>query len=1040
MVLEKLGNSLKDTLQKIAKSVFVDEKLINELVKDIQRALLQADVNVKLVFDLTKSIKQRITDEKTPSGLSKKEHLINIVYDELVKFLGGEKEEIKIPKKRPLKIMMIGLFGSGKCVHADTNIQFSDGNILTAKNIYDQFDQKKQKKIKDVEGTIIDVSNEDLLVPSFNPNTLEIENKKITHLWKLQGKRLLDVYLDNGNDYSVRVTPEHPFFVLRKGDLKQVRADQLNEDDFVAVPNKYCATKYGAIIDLFPLLKNIDLDIRVGNLDLFSSDQTLKEICKGLKFKRNYCKFTSKLKKGVIPIVLFDDLNQPNLNIKSKNSRKFINFPRFLTAELAEFMGYIFGDGHVDKAYLQFSNEDPEIIKRIASLSCSLFGIKPTVKRDTKTKSMYDVRISSVTLVRIFERLFNLGPGKKGKNLTIPETILKSSDETVKLFLRAYFDCDAHVLKKARQIEITSESIPLINQVNMVLMRFGIFSTKSRKYINKIPYGRLNIRARYAESYAEKIGFMVRHKDETAKKYKSMGLRQGCGKQDMVPLARGLLELRESLGYSLGEIQNQVVSYGNYEKKGLISSESLARVCDYYSKTKSGIIFDIISKIKNKNLTGYPQCVLNTVTHRLRQLDLVHTSEEGIVLTSDGNRLFASVSRHNKLEALSFFNCLADSDVCWIRVSRVMNCQSQEKFVYDFTVEDNHSFVADGMIVHNTTQSGKLAKFYSKRGYKVAILGLDVHRPAAMTQVEQIGKKVKVPFFIEKGEKDPKKIYEKYKDELKNFDIVLVDTAGRDALSDDLIEEIEGLTKLVEPQEKLLVISADIGQAAQKQSEQFHKSCGITGVVATKMDGTAKAGGALTACSVTESPIKFIGVGEGMDDLEEFNPQGFVGRLLGMGDIEALLDKAKGAISEEDAEDLGKRMLKGEFNLIDLYEQMAAMKKMGSLGKIVEMIPGFGQLKLPKELLDVQESKLEKWKYIMDSCTKGELEDPEMIDGERAERIAKGSGLKVSEVRELVKQYRQSKKMMKMMKGSPDKMMKKFQKGGLPGMGGMKLK
>ena len=335
-----------------------------------------------------------------------------------------------------------------------------------------------------------------------------------------------------------------------------------------------------------------------------------------------------------------------------------------------------------------------------------------------------------------------------------------------------------------------------------------------------------------------------------------------------------------------------------------------------------------------------------------------------------------------------------------------------------------------------TTQSGKLAHYFTNRGYKVALLGLDIHRPAAMDQIMQIGKQVNVPVFIDKKTKDAVKIYEKFKDELNGFDIIIIDTAGRDALSKDLIKEIEDLNDAIQADENFLVISADIGQAAEKQASQFHKSCGITGVIATKMDGTARGGGALSACAIAGAPIRFIGVGEKIGDIEQFNPKGFVGRLLGMGDIEALLEKAKGAISEEQAQDLGKRFLKGDFSLLDLYEQMQAMKKMGSLSKIIEMVPGFSQMKLPKEMLEVQQGKLEKWRYVMDSCTKEELEDPDSITSTRMERIAKGSGQPSSLVRELLKQYKQSKKVVKMMKGkggNMDKLMKKM--GGMPGLG-----
>jgi len=335
-----------------------------------------------------------------------------------------------------------------------------------------------------------------------------------------------------------------------------------------------------------------------------------------------------------------------------------------------------------------------------------------------------------------------------------------------------------------------------------------------------------------------------------------------------------------------------------------------------------------------------------------------------------------------------------------------------------------------------TTTAGKLAKFYSKRGNKIALVGLDVHRPAAMEQIEQLAKKLKIDVFLDKKEKNAVKIWKKYKKDVEKYDVVIVDTAGRDALSKELIKEIKNLTKEIKPKETLLVLGADVGQAAQEQAQSFHDNCGVTGVIATKMDGTAKGGGALTACAVTDSPIKFIGVGEKPDDLEEFSPERFVGRLLGMGDIEALLEKAKDAISQEDAEDLGKKLLKGEFNLIDLYEQTKAMKKMGPLNKVMEMIPGFGNIKMPKEMLQNQEVKLDKWRYMMDSMTKKELEDPEIIKGQRVERIAKGSGVSVSDVRELIKQYKMSKKMMKKFKGK--KGMKGMEKM-MQNMGNMKL-
>ncbi len=336
-----------------------------------------------------------------------------------------------------------------------------------------------------------------------------------------------------------------------------------------------------------------------------------------------------------------------------------------------------------------------------------------------------------------------------------------------------------------------------------------------------------------------------------------------------------------------------------------------------------------------------------------------------------------------------------------------------------------------------TSQTGKLARFYKKRGYKVAVLQTDTWRPAAYEQLEQLARQVGVDFLGIKKEKDPVIIYQSFEKKLKDYDLVIIDTAGRDALSEELINELNQLNAAVRADERLLVMSADIGQAAQTQAQAFHDSCQVTGVIVTKLEGTAKGGGALSACAVTKAPIIFIGVGEKIDDLEMFHPQRFVGRLIGLGDLESLLEKAKEVISEEDAKDMQEKFLKGDFNLVDLYEQMKALKKMGSMRKLVEMIPGMGSLKLPKEMLDVQEGKLEKWRYAMDSMTKEELENPEIMSTERIDRVAAGSGLKIGEVRELLKQYRQSKKLMKMFKGEQDiNVLMKKMKGKLPkGMG-----
>lgn len=331
-----------------------------------------------------------------------------------------------------------------------------------------------------------------------------------------------------------------------------------------------------------------------------------------------------------------------------------------------------------------------------------------------------------------------------------------------------------------------------------------------------------------------------------------------------------------------------------------------------------------------------------------------------------------------------------------------------------------------------TTMCGKLAHYWSKRGKKVAVLGLDVYRPAAMTQLKQLGDQIKVPVYVDDNEKNAVRLFKKYETQLQAYDVVLVDSSGRDALNDELIQEIREVAQTIQPQYTWLIISGDIGQAAKTQATAFKESCGVNGVIVTKLDGTAKGGGALTAAAITQAPIMFIGVGEKPNDLEPFNPEGFIGRLLGMGDLSALLDKVQGAVTEEDAKHLEKRLLKGEFNLLDLYQQMEAMGKMGSFEKILEMVPGMGQLKLPKDAIKTQEGKLKIWRYAMNSMTKKELEEPECISNDRVDRISKGSGVETKEIRELLKQHKQAKKMVKMLKGGsvqdPQQLMKKLGK------------
>jgi len=317
-----------------------------------------------------------------------------------------------------------------------------------------------------------------------------------------------------------------------------------------------------------------------------------------------------------------------------------------------------------------------------------------------------------------------------------------------------------------------------------------------------------------------------------------------------------------------------------------------------------------------------------------------------------------------------------------------------------------------------TTTISKLGFYYAKRGRKVALLGLDTQRPAAMDQLEQMAKKAKVPVFIDKKEKSSANIIKKYEKELNKYDLILVDTAGRDGLNKELIKEIKSIEKSIKPDYIILVMPADIGQAAKTQAAEFQKALKIDGVIITRMDGTAKAGGALTACAETNAPVFFIGVGEKIHEIETFNPESFISRMLGMGDLNALLEKVKSATTEKQQKRIEKSLKEGKFTLTDLYSQLESMNQLGSMDKLLGMVPGLGNAtkKIPKAQLEKQQEKIKHWKHAIESMTEEEVENPEILEKQtsRIARVAKGSGTTTSEIRELLKQYKLLKEMMGM--------------------------
>ncbi len=307
--------------------------------------------------------------------------------------------------------------------------------------------------------------------------------------------------------------------------------------------------------------------------------------------------------------------------------------------------------------------------------------------------------------------------------------------------------------------------------------------------------------------------------------------------------------------------------------------------------------------------------------------------------------------------------------------------------------------------VGKTTTISKLGNYFAKRGHKVALLGLDVHRPAAPDQLKQLAEKNNLAYFIDVEEKNPEKIWEKFQSKLKTYDVILIDTAGRHMLDKELLKEIKSLDKKIEPTEKILVIPADIGQAAKKQASEFQDSLNVSGVIISRMDSTAKGGGALAACAETKAPVYFITNGEKINDIESFDSEAFLSRLLGMGDLKTLIEKIKS--TGVDQEKLQQSLEEGKLTLETVVEQVKSMNSMGGFSKIKSMIPGIGNAKIPEDKLETQQEKISKWEHILKSMTKEEKENPEILKKQhsRINRIAKGAGVTNSDIRSLLKQY-----------------------------------
>lgn len=315
-----------------------------------------------------------------------------------------------------------------------------------------------------------------------------------------------------------------------------------------------------------------------------------------------------------------------------------------------------------------------------------------------------------------------------------------------------------------------------------------------------------------------------------------------------------------------------------------------------------------------------------------------------------------------------------------------------------------------------TTVAAKLARWLTKHGYRVGVVGTDTWRPGALTQLKMNCAKINVEVYGEEESKDAVGIARHGLEHFKpqNLDVIIIDTAGRHKEEAGLLQEMTEMHKVSTPDLALLVLDGTIGQQAYNQAGAFHKAAPLGGIIITKLDGTAKGGGALAASAATGAKVMFIGTGERIDDLEQFSPTRFVGRLLGMGDIKALLEMAKGLEMQAD-ENQAKRVLSGKMTIEDFYAQMEQVGKIG-FRNVIENMPGLSGM-VKEDQLDAMQARMEKWRFIIQSMTKDEKKDPDLINEARRKRIARGSGMPESEIKHMITQYNNSKAMMKQSKG-----------------------
>ncbi|WP_457592133.1 signal recognition particle protein [Hydrogenimonas sp.] len=434
-----------------------------------------------------------------------------------------------------------------------------------------------------------------------------------------------------------------------------------------------------------------------------------------------------------------------------------------------------------------------------------------------------------------------------------------------------------------------------------------------------------------------------------------------------------------------------------------------------------------IGKIRFKDDEKALKRALSELKKSLLKADVHHKVVKELLSVVERETKLAGIGKENFLKALKE------------ELTEILTAPGKQGFVYSPT-PPTVVMMAGLQGSGKTTTSGKLAYYLKLRKKKVLLAAADLQRLAAVEQLRQIAEQIEVDVFADESIKDPVEVAAKALQKAKegNYDVLIVDTAGRLAIDEELMQQIKRVKETLHPDEIFYVADSLTGQDAVRSAAAFHKDLGLTGVILSKYDGDSKGGVALGIAKQVGVPLRFIGSGEKMPDLEVFIPDRIVGRLMGAGDIESLAEKASAVIDEKEAKRVAKKIRKGQFNFNDFLEQLEQMKKLGSLKSIVGMIPGMGKMANALKDMDLENSgEIKKIKALISSMTPAERENPDLLNNSRKRRIAKGAGLNQMEVNKVLKQFKNAAKMAKKFSGKKgmqdlQNMMGQMQGGGFP--------